>query len=114
MWVKPIKVINRDWAMSQYPYTDTTRALTLNDREHGYVGIVTGARQKHSSLARAAIGEWNHLVGVWHQNGTSFAYLNGKKSAGYQNTNNSFAQADVQSLIIGEPLLCCVACVPRI
>jgi len=109
MWVKPIKVVNKDWVMAQYPNSNTTRALTLNDQGRGYVGIVGGRQEKTSGLGRLPIGEWAHVVGIWHQNGTSYAYLNGRKSAPYHKTFNSEFEARMPMLVIGKHILvsCC-------
>lgn len=79
MWVKCVEELsNLAWLMSQGPAPDFgwSRALTLNDYRLGYISMTVG-RYWDSGLGRPPLGQWFHVAGVWHEDGTAIPYLNG-------------------------------------
>merc|ERR1719424_672895 len=86
--------------MCQYPDYGWSRALTLNDYRLGHISVTT-SQYWDSELGQAPLGEWIHVAGVWHCNGTATVYLNGVRGATAAAQNGKSANCTDEVLIIG-------------
>mmetsp|Transcript_16756 Transcript_16756/g.36963 ORF Transcript_16756/g.36963 Transcript_16756/m.36963 type:complete len:962 (-) Transcript_16756:2982-5867(-) len=89
-WVKCDKVASQHgWIMSNAGKVGRRwkdgRTVALHDKRFGstkgvgHVGITTGKSWK-SDLGKIGLGKWHHVVGVFRQGSSSFAFLNGFRS----------------------------------
>lgn len=101
LWVKVRNTFaNLAWLMCQYPDYGWSRALTLNDYRLGHISVTT-SQYWDSELGQAPLGEWIHVAGVWHCNGTATVYLNGVRGATAVAQNGKSANCSDEVLLIG-------------
>lgn len=102
VWVKVVEPFprgNLGWILAQAPDYTWSRALTLNDFRLGHASATT-SRYWDSQLGRVAVGEWVHLVGVWRQEGSCTAFLDGVAGATCEAKNGRGCAPD-ERLVIG-------------
>lgn len=102
VWVKvPKPFANLGWLICQYPDHGWSRAVTLNDYRLGHISVTT-SRFWDAELGPAPIGEWLHVAGVWHSDGSATVYLNGVRGGTAAVTNNGkSAYCSEELLLIG-------------
>lgn len=101
VWVKVRRpCANLGWIISQSPDHGWSRALTLHDYRLGHISVTT-SKYWDSLLGQAPIGEWLHVAGVWHRDGTATVYLNGKRGGTTVTNNGKSANCSEEQLLIG-------------